>query len=295
MQQHRVGVLGDLGRGRLVGGGRREQEADLGRRRGGRGRGGREQRAVPVRPQLQVELARGQTEVAGDALGQVVQHLAAEAVDVGEHVRVGDADQDGGLPAGRGRALELGRVLPGGLERRSLDPDRPRVEGGVAGVGRVEGAAGLPHPERIPVLVHHVRGHGQRGAGGGRVERLDGEPVVVKADEHASPARVGGAEATALGDLGAVPGRAGRQAAHQRNGGDEGGVGRAAGQDQIRARVEGGRDRLVAEHADDVRASAQGVGVKLAGRGQRADASGFEQREQRFGVLLAVDPRDGEG
>ena len=61
---------------------------------------------------------------------------------------------------------------------------------------------------------------------------------------------------------------AGADALHQRDSGEQRGVGRAAGQHQLRAVLDRGGDRLVAHHADDMGAAVDDL---LADRRRRVE------------------------
>jgi hypothetical protein len=126
------------------------------------------------------------------------------------------------------------------------------------------------------------------------VQRLDGEAAGVDGGEDAARTRVGGALAAALDDLRRVPRRTGGHAAHQRDRGDDSGVGGPSGEDDVGARLQRRHDRLGAHHPDDVRAALQRGGVQRALRSERVDAAGVELRHEVGGVLLAVDAGHGE-
>src|SRR6185437_3596608 len=200
VEQKRVGDLGDLCRGALVGGGDDEHHADLagdGRRR----LQVPEDRVVTVYPQVKVPRSGGQVEHALDPLGQYLVHELNPDGEGAQDAGVADADEGHRLVAGHRGALKLVRVLRSGLEARSLDPDDALAQRRVAGVGYLDGAAWLAHGERVGGLVEHVGRDGRGRAGGAGIQWLDGEPVVVDPGEHAACPGAGRALPAALDDL----------------------------------------------------------------------------------------------
>ncbi len=84
------------------------------------------------------------------------------------------------------------------------------------------------------------------------------------------------ASRAAFTDLGAVPGAAGMAASRQRQGGDDRGIGRAPGDDDIGAGGERGLHLLGPGEGDDIAAGADRIRVDLGRGGQGDDPAGGE-------------------
>src|SRR2546423_1497096 len=82
-----------------------------------------------------------------DAFGDDGAQELGPAVDVGGDVGVADAGEGEGFVAGDAGAFEFDGVLVRGLEAGALHADAAFVQGGVGGVGDVEGPGRFPHAE----------------------------------------------------------------------------------------------------------------------------------------------------
>src|SRR5690606_3964635 len=127
------------------------------------------------------------------AASQFTPEALEPCIHVRQDVRVADADERNGLVAAEGCAFELDGRLLCGDEDGTLYAGDPIVHGGVDGFARVERPAGFAQPERVRVLVQHVRGHRHRGRCRSVVEWMDAEARVIDLDEHSATERVGGA------------------------------------------------------------------------------------------------------
>ena len=293
MQQQRIRDLGDGSCCALVAGAGFEKHADLTRCR----RVGiepAENGIVPVRAELGLVFGAVEAEEGADAIGEDLIEDLDPGIDLGEDVGVSDANERDRLVAGDRTPFELDRVLGGGFESGSFDAHGLVVHRPVHGLRGVQGAGWFPHPEGIGVLVEHVRGHGGRSAGAVRVEGPDGESRVVDVYENPAALQVGRAEPAALDGLRRVPGRSGREAARERERCDRGGVGGAAGKDDVGSAGERICDGFEAHEADDVFAGAQHLRIDRSGRGERLHRSGGQSRGDGVGGLLAVDGRQSE-